>query len=172
MSKAFTPEFVGELQQFLSAFAALFGKMRIHAKGVRELLQSKVASFIVITSTEEAAFEEALFFDRRVRELGLKVEGFVLNRTYLDSKDAPHPEQFISSDQDDGVNEILRKLKPLAETEIQRIASDEALFRRLVGVSSSSGGDGAVALPYLDETVEDLEALASLSARILKLDRT
>ena len=170
MSKAFTPEFVGELQQFLSAFGALFGKMRIHAKGVRELLQSKVASFIVITSTEEAAFEEALFFDRRVRELGLKVEGFVLNRTYLDSKDARLPEEIMSPSDESGIKEIFEKLKPLAETEVQRIASDEALFDKLVQVSASSGGDGAVALPYLDETVEDLEALAALSARILKID--
>ena len=95
----------------------------------------------------------------------------IRDRTYLDSKDARLPEEILTQSDESGIKEIFEKLKPLAETEVQRIASDEALFDKLVQVSASSGGDGAVALPYLDETVEDLEALAALSARILKIDQ-
>ena len=165
MAKAFTAEFVTELQQFLSAFGTLFGKMRIHAKGVRKLLQSSVSSFIVITSTDEAAFEEALFFDKRVRELGLDVEGFVLNRSYIIDGDCIHPQEMIDMTDDDDLKRVLNKLTPLADLEIQKNAEDRKLFTKLEDISRQSNGKG---LPYLDETVEDLAALAVLSERILQ----
>jgi len=168
MSKAFTPEFVDELQQFLSAFGTLFGKMRIHAKGVRKLLQSEVSSFIVITSTEEAAFEEALFFDQRVRELGLDVEGFVLNRSYIRDDSPPHPSDLGEAETDETLKHALEKLAPLAQRELDRDREDRKLFSKLQAVSHANQGNGAVALPYLDETVEDLAALAVLSEQILR----
>ena len=166
MSKAFTPEFVAELQQFLGAFGTLFGKMRIHAKGVRELLRSDRSSFIVITSTEEAAFEEALFFKKRVKELGLAVRGFVLNRSYASDAEPESPADVITEDQ--RLASALAKLLPMAEIEVARASADKALLEKLQEIGHADGGDGAVALPYLDDTVEDLRALAQLSDSILE----
>ncbi len=166
MSKAFTPEFVEELQQFLGAFGTLFGKMRVHAKGVRELLRSDRSSFIVITSTEEAAFDEALFFKKRVKELGLAVRGFVLNRSYASDVESQSPSEVQTDDQ--VFAEALAKLSAMAEVELARADADRALLVKLQAVGLEDGGEGAVALPYLDDTVEDLGALAQLSAAILK----
>ena len=167
MSRAFTPEFVAELQQFLGAFGTLFTKMRIHAKGVRELLQSDQAAFVIITSTEEAAFEEALFFKKRVKELGLDVDGFVLNRSFASEEAQTHPLERAKTITDPVLQSGLQKLGPLADIESKRAAADRALFARLDDVSRAAQGDGAVALPYLDETVEDLAALAQLSVSII-----
>lgn len=170
MSKAFTPEFTAELQQFLGAFGALFAKMRIHAKGVRELLQSKVASFIVITSPEDAAFEEALFFEQRVRELGLEVEGFILNRSYICDASGAHPSELAREADSELLKTAFEKIVPLAEQELARDRADRKLLQKLEKVSHSNQGHGAMALPYLDDTVEDLEALAALSENILARD--
>ncbi len=165
MSKAFTPEFVDELQQFLGAFGTLFGKMRLHAHGVRELLRGDQAAFVVITSTEEAAFEEALFFKRRVKELGLAIRGFLLNRSYAIDGHPDRPSDVVSSDPI--LSAALAKLGPLAERERRRGEADRALLARLETVGREDEGGGAGAVPDHDETVEDLPALAKLSDSIL-----
>ena len=168
LSKAFTPQFADELQQFLSAFGTLFSGMRVHATGVRELLKSERSSFVIITSPDEAAFDEALFFDARVRELGLNTAGFVLNRSYAVSDAAETPQQVAARNGDDPIlTSALAKMEPMAQIEAERSESDRELLDRLAAVSHGASGEGAVALPYLDETVEDLAALLRLSDAIL-----
>lgn len=169
MSKAFSETFVVELQDFLGAFGTLFGKMRIHADGVRKLLRSDGASFVVVTSPEEAAFDEALFFQKRVKELGLAIEGFVLNRSYASEVEPEHPRAVAQALEEKHIvlRTALDKLVPLAAEEARRASIDRALFERLTQAGLRDRGHGAVALPYLDETVEDLAALARLSGSIL-----
>lgn len=169
ISKAFGESFANELEHFLSAFGTLFGKMRVHAKGVRELLMSNKSAFVVITSPDEMALEEALFFKRRIAELGLTAEGFVLNRSYAESLATQSPAELIAADGDLAYDrrEALRKLGPMAEHEARRARSDRELLETLVREGSRQGGQGAVALPYLDEAVEDIPALALLSRHIL-----
>lgn len=169
IAKAFGESFADELEQFLGAFGTLFGKMRVHAKGVRELLMSNKAAFVVITSPEEMALEEALFFKRRIAELGLTAEGFVLNRSYASEGESESPSQLLSMSPAVGPveAEALRKLSVMAEYEARRAHSDRALLETLVREGSKQGGHGAVALPYLDEAVEDIPALAQLSSHIL-----
>lgn len=168
MSKVFGEGFVVELQTFLGAFGKLFGKMRIHADGVRKLLRSETSAFVVITSPEEAAMEEALYFKGRIKELGLTTEGFVLNRSYASDPRAEHPREAGTRAPATGdLATALKKLSPLADTEKSRVEGDRALLAKLVAEGSRDGGKGAMALPYLDEVVEDLPALHSLSSYIV-----
>jgi anion-transporting ArsA/GET3 family ATPase len=169
ISKAFGESFATELEQFLGAFGTLFGKMRIHAAGVRKLLKSDRSAFIVITSPEEVAIHEALFFKRRIKELGLVAEGFVLNRSYASTDVQEMPRDLLRTlDEDRSVlRSALKKLEPMAETEEKRAASDRRLLAHLVNEGLRDFGQGAVALPYLDEAVEDIPALAVLSEHIL-----
>jgi anion-transporting ArsA/GET3 family ATPase len=172
ISKAFGESFANELQHFLGAFGTLFGKMRLHAKGVRQLLMSDKSAFIVITSPEEMALEEALFFKRRIAELGLVAEGFVLNRSYATDGVCQTPAELIELEGwTTGVDaEALRKLGPLADHEMRRGRADRELLETLVREGRREGGQGAIALPYLDEAVEDIPALAQLSSHILASD--
>jgi anion-transporting ArsA/GET3 family ATPase len=168
MGKVFGEGFVQELQVFLGAFGKLFGKMRIHADGVRKLLRSDTSAFVVITSPEEAAMEEALYFKGRIKELGLTTEGFVLNRSYASDPRAEDPREASTRTSASGELEgALKKLVPLAAIEKSRVEGDRALLTKLVAEGTKDGGKGAMALPYLDEVVEDLPALHTLSSYIV-----
>ena len=160
ISKAFGEPFAHELQNFLGAFGKLFDKMRIHSGGVRKLLQSKSSAFVVVTSPEEAALSEAIYFKGRIKELGLITEGFVLNRSYGSNQKVEHPRVV------DGVIG-LDKLIPMADLEAQRVKADHELLGTLEKEGRRGGGNGAMALPYLDEAVEDLPALNVLSNYIV-----
>lgn len=167
LSRTFGESFADELQSFLGAFGMLFGRMREHAAGVRELLMSDAASFIVITSPDEAALEEALYFRDRIAELGLVSDGFVLNRSYASDQPVRKPSDASDEVEAPRLIAALEKLIPLAVVEAERVEQDRALLARLEAESKSRGGQGAVALPFLDEAVEDLAALDVLSVHVL-----
>lgn len=168
MAKVFGEPFVGDLQAFLGAFGTLFGKMRIHAEGVRKLLRSNTSAFVVITSPEEAALDEALYFKGRIKELGLTTEGFVLNRSYASNPRAEHPSLVMArAGANDALMSALKKLGPMGDVEKKRIETDRALLDKLEKEGRREGGKGAMALPYLDEVVEDLPALNTLSSYIV-----
>lgn len=167
LSKAFGETFTHDLQEFLGAFGTLFGKMRIHAEGVRNLLRSDKSVFIVLASPELGAVEEAMFFQRRIAELGLVSRGFVLNRSYATDRDLAKPADLVAGAPSKDVARALAKLGPLATIEAARAEEHRLVLARLETASKSGGGDGAMALPYLDQAIDDLPALEALSTTIL-----
>jgi len=60
------------------------------------------------------------------------------------------------------------RLDAVANGEAVRIEADHKLFAELVAEGDKDGGHGAVALPFLDEVVDDLPALNVLSEAILR----
>lgn len=167
LGKAFGESFTHDLQDFLGAFGTLFGKMRIHAEGVRDLLRSDRSVFVVLASPEAGAVEEALFFQRRIEELGLANRGFVLNRSYASGGPLTKPRDLVTSAPSVEVQRALEKLAPLAEVEAHKAADHRSVLAKLAEANTRAGGDGAVALPYLDAAVDDLPALEILSRTII-----
>lgn len=171
MSMTFGQGFVEELHSFLGAFGKLFSKMRIHAEGVRSLLRSDKAAFLVITSPDQEAMDEALYFKGRIRDLGLITEGFILNRSYA-SEIRPALTPSVIEELGRGQPALrsgLEKVARFGRLEQKRADQDRALLERLVAEGLRDGGQGAVALPYLDEIVEDLPALNRLSNHVLAI---
>lgn len=169
LSRTFGASFAEELQSFLGAFGKLFDKMRLHAEGVRTLLRSDRAAFIVVASPDEAALSEAVYFKGRIKDLGLNTEGFVLNRSYASDQPVEHPLDLrgrLGTDASVSLAAGLTKMKPLAEIEQTRIQEDRELLAQLVQEGRETG-QGALALPFLDEVVEDIPALKVLSDYIL-----
>ncbi len=168
MSKTFGESFADELQIFLASFGKLFGRMREHASGVRELLMSDRSAFVVISSPDEAALTEAIYFRNRILELGVVSQGFVLNRSYASDQVMDKPSELQDSANDQVLISALEKLLPMAALESERVEADRKLLEKLTEEGSTRGGKGAMALPFLDEAVEDLAALNILSGYILK----
>ena len=166
LAKTFGESFAVELRQFLGAFGKLFGRMRVHASGVRELLRSDASAFLVVTSPDEAALEEASFFQERIDELGLTNEGFVLNRSYASQGPTDAPQSAAPAN-DAALARALEKLIPLALLESERIEDHKRLLAQLEQKSRDQGGQGASALPFLDTAVESVGALDRLSSAIL-----
>lgn len=163
-ARVFGEQFVGELQTFLEAFSGMFASMRAHTEGLRKLLSSDDASFLLVTSTEEIALKEALFFRDQIQAKALPLAGFVLNRSFALLHELPHPEDVALPD---GTSEAGRrafeKLKGLADRERERARADHRLLERL---RQLAGGRLAVAAPHLGEAVEDLPGLLRLARGI------
>lgn len=156
--RVFGDEFIGDLQVFLGAFSGLFANMRRHSAGVRALLGSDDAAFVLVTSPEAEAMREALYFRDQITERGLPFAGFVLNRSLARAVELAHPDEL----QDGHGLEVdtVRKLAALADREKTRADADAALLDRLRAIAGKDRF--AVAAPHLGEAVEDLPGLVDL----------
>lgn len=165
-SRVFGAEFFAELQEFLAAFAGMFGPMRAHAEGVRSLLKSNEAAFLLVTSPDQAALEDARYFRDRIKSMGLPFAGFVLNRSWVRTDGLVSPEHLELTDHANvpGVQEAIRKLGQLAAVELARVKRDRELLAQLVAEVPSTAF--AVATPYLGEAIEDVRGLAMLARGI------
>lgn len=167
-TKAFGEGFYKDLQGFLGAFSGMFGGMRAHAEAVRQLLTSKQATFLLVTSPEPAALAEAAYFQEKIRSLGLPFAGYILNRSWAYTRGFVNPEEIVlPPDTSDETRGAMRKLGQLAEAERWRAQRDRDLLARL-RMATAKGS--AIATPHLGGAVEDLAGLAELARNLVRLD--
>jgi anion-transporting ArsA/GET3 family ATPase len=161
-SRVFGTEFFSELQEFLAAFSGMFGPMRAHAEGVRKLLSSKDAAFLLVTSPDQAALEDARYFRDRIVGMGLPFAGFVLNRSR--ATDAGRPMPSLADDAPALAREALPRLSALAELEKKAAARDLGLLEELKKRAAPQGT--AIALPELPQGADDIATLITVGDRL------
>jgi len=171
-TKVFGAEFFSEIQEFLGAFGGMFGPMRAHAEGVRKLLGSQDASFILVTSPDQAALADARYFRDRILSMHLPFAGFILNRSWVRTDGLLAPEELTleAALATPEAKSGLEKLRVLASVELARVARDRALLKQLAAEVPATAF--AVAAPYIGEAIEDLKGLAALAHGIAEVPAT
>lgn len=167
VSKVFTrifgAGFFDELREFVGAFSGMFGAMREHAVKVRELLTSSDAGFVLVTSPEPSALAETRFFRGRMRELGVPLEGTILNRSYAYTRGLVRPGDPPAGASHD-LAAAFRKLGPLADLELHRAERDRRLLADLL---REAEGTFAIATPHLGNGLSDVAGLVALSETLV-----
>ncbi len=164
-SRVFGAEFFAELQEFLSAFSGMFGPMRAHAEGVRTLLTSQDAAFLLVTSPDQAALADARYFRDRIKAMGLPFAGFILNRSWVRTEGIVSPDLLTSKAQQPAARSGLDKLKQLATLELERVKRDKELLKQLAAEVPATAF--ALATPYLGDAIEDVGGLTQLARGIV-----
>jgi anion-transporting ArsA/GET3 family ATPase len=161
-ARVFGDSFIEEMQTFLGAMSGMFGALRAHTEGVKALLAGSDSAFLLVTSTEEEALREAVFFRDQINERQLPFAGFVLNRSFARLTNAPHPRDLMLSDSVPAeARAALAKLCVLADREREQARADSKVLQRLQELAGR--GRLAVAAPHLGEAVEDLPGLFELA---------
>jgi hypothetical protein len=164
-TRIFGAGFFDELKVFIGAFSSMFEAMRGHAGEVARLLTSSDASFLLVTSPEPSALAEAGFFQAKMRELGVPLEGSILNRSYAYTRGLVRPEGVpVPEGASPALVSALGKLGGLADLELQRAERDRRILADLV---ASAGGGFAVATPHLGGAVEDVAGLVALAEHLV-----
>jgi anion-transporting ArsA/GET3 family ATPase len=71
-----------DLTTFFQLIAELLGGFRERAAGVHELLTDQASGFLIVTSPERAAVDEAIFFARELDREGMHRAALILNRVH------------------------------------------------------------------------------------------
>ncbi len=165
-------EFLAHLAEFVADLNDLFGGFRQRARVVADALRSPEVAFVLVTSPNPLAIDEALFFQRRLLDAEMKVDGFVVNavrtlfreprgtsreltallRAHLDNNG--HAEADASR--------LLAKLQRALDDERMRAVSDRIQAERL---QSRIAAEAAyVEVPAFERDIHDLGALSKVGA--------
>ncbi len=151
-----------ELQNFFLQFSSIFARTNRNASEMWEFFSGPEVSFIMVTSPAQEALEEAFHFeDKTNSSMGLKIHGYVLNRSLAAGAARTLPLEAFPIDElcEDAANGMW-KLQALGVEERQAAEDELELHEKL---RQRVGPRGVlVPLPHLGEGVSDLDALAVL----------
>jgi anion-transporting ArsA/GET3 family ATPase len=148
----------------LSAFFGSFGDMaegfRERAVRVRELLGAPGTTFVLVTSPQSWAVDEAIFFRRRLAEGDMPFGGVVVNRM--------HEEGLASGEVADAAAALLgdalaRKVAHTYEDYHRLAERDRDNVARL---AAELDGEPVIRIPYFDDDVYDLAGLARMDEHL------
>jgi anion-transporting ArsA/GET3 family ATPase len=153
-----------ELQQFMALFGKLLGYLNQNQSEMKAFFAGDQVGFVLVTSPASEAVKEAKFFARRaVDDLGLNLNGYVLNRSLASETTCDFP----SNDAATGpLATALSKLRPFADTERRR---GEA-HRELASEVAATAGEGVwtCILPNLGGDASQLQGLVSLADALVE----
>ena len=151
-----------ELQNFFLQFSKIFARTNRHAGEMWEFFSGPQVSFLMVTSPAQEALEEAFHFEHKTRvDMGIKIHGYILNRSVAARVERVLPlDAFPMDELSEDALSGMWKLQAMGVEERQQADGELQLYERL---RQKVGRDGLVlALPHLGEGVSDLEALAVL----------
>lgn len=171
LAKFVGSQFLDDLALFFTEFNDILGGFKTRADEVFSLLRKEDVSFVLVTSPEQMAMSEALYFHQRLRATHMSLAGFVVNKVHRDL-----PVEFERADVIaalEGIPEVKEQgLQPTslaiaaealleAHAKLQVMAkADRASIQRLTSVHSGL----AVEIPFFDEDVHRIEMLAALQS--------
>jgi anion-transporting ArsA/GET3 family ATPase len=159
--------FLEQVAEFVTGINDLFGGFRDRAAEVAADLRGPEVAFVIVTSPTPMNVEEAVFFDARLREAGMRIDGFVVNTVHplLPEPDASD-EALLQA-----ASEVLPPSMDAKETlaKMRRALDDERVLaiaqRAEAEKLREQAGDVErfVQVPAFDEDVHDLTALARVA---------
>lgn len=152
-----------DLTEFFELVAGLAEGLRARGQAVRELLRSPACGFVLVTNARAPQEEEVTAFVMAVREQGLALRGFVVNRATpatdpaLQTPPAPPPGADAQTWAD-----ALAALTAARDRQDARARADEKLATGL----ASAWRTRAWRVPDAVGGVDDLRALAALARHL------
>ena len=152
-----------DLSAFFRAIADLTDGFRRRSAAVDRLLADPATTFLVVTSPEHGAADEAIFFAARLRRAGLPFGALIVNRVHpLDPLERDWHE--TAARLEGALGRSLARRVARTHAQVQQLARrDAASIARL---ARELGERDPVCVPDFEVDVHDLEALAAVEARL------
>jgi anion-transporting ArsA/GET3 family ATPase len=155
----------------LSTFFALLGDMTDEfsqrAAQVELMLKSDTTAFVLVTSAQPAAIDEAIWFRRTLADSGLPFAGVIVNRVHHDVLGDAEPEDLIAA--------LAAELPARLAARVAANFNDYHLLarrdqRNVVGLTAELGGRPLLLVPHLDDDVHDVQGLLRLHRYLFASD--
>ena len=147
-----------DLSEFFQSFGDMAAGFGERAERVAELLGARETTFVLVTSPQRDAIDEAIFFRRRLREWRLPFGAAVVNRIHRGpGADAELPAGDLEALLGDKLGaKVARNFE-----DYRRLAGhDRAMIARL---RRELGSEPLIEVPLLDDDVHDLTGLAEIN---------
>ena len=170
LSKLTGAGFLEQVAEFVGGLNDLFGGFRERAAAVSGVLRSPEVAFVVVTSPAPMAIREAVFFSDRLRELGMRRDGVVVNGVHYLLSEPAADESSLRSALDevmpdvDASEAIDRMFRALEDERLRAVADriESDRLRSRVGKETTF-----VEVPAFERDVHDLRALARVAKHLV-----
>jgi anion-transporting ArsA/GET3 family ATPase len=158
MKRATGVDLLEDLSDFFRSFGDMAEGFRQRAEHVNALLADSRTAFMLVTSPQRDAVDEAIFFHHRLLDAGLPFAGAIANRVHeLPARAGPK----VVAEVEDLVGEQLA-LKVVQNLEdYRRLAERDG--QNLDRLHAKLGRKPLLRVPHLDHDVHDIEGLGQMN---------
>jgi anion-transporting ArsA/GET3 family ATPase len=149
-------DLIGDLTTFFGLLGGMTEDFSARARGVEEMLRAGTTAFVLVTSAQRTAIDEAIWFRRTLKEGGLPFAGVIVNRVHHDILGEAEPDDLITALDEELAPELAARV---AENffDYHRLARRDA--RNVARLQGELGGEPLLLIPQLDDDVHDVEGL-------------
>ena len=149
-------DLIGDLTTFFGLLGDMTDDFSERARGVEGMLRASTTVFLLVTSAQQPAIDEAIWFRRTLIEGGLPFAGVIVNRVHHDILGEAEPEDLMSA--------LDAELPPdlagrVAENffDYHRLAQRDA--HNTARLRDELGDEPLLLVPHLDHDIHDVEGL-------------
>ena len=155
----------------LSTFFGLLGDMTedFHARAaqVQRMLTAPTTAFLLVTSAQAGAIDEAIWFRRTLADGGLPFAGVIVNRVHHDVLGEAEPDDLVAALADELTPALARRVAGNF-ADYHRLARRDA--RNVARLGHELGGEPLLLVPHLDDDVHDVAGLMRLHQYLFASD--
>jgi anion-transporting ArsA/GET3 family ATPase len=154
-------DLLSDLTGFFRALNGVIDGFKERARGVKELLDAPETTFLIVTSPQREAVDEAIFFRGKLREAGMRFGGLVVNRVDpgVGEPEPPDPARLEAELTAELGEELARKVaRTVADAQV--LAERDA--RSIARLRAELDEREPILIPHLDGDVHDVDGLVAI----------
>ncbi len=161
--------FLEDIARFFVEFNTVLGGFRERAKEVFEILRRPDVAFVMVSSPEPLAVDEALYFFERLHSAHMPLGAFVVNRVHPELPPAPSRENLIEK------LTASPELRGFSPDEVVRVAADlDATYREFASLAEADAREigrlrlaavedvSVIEVPLFDGDIYDMDGLSQM----------
>jgi anion-transporting ArsA/GET3 family ATPase len=149
-------DLIGDLTTFFALLGDMTEDFSERARGVERMLKASTTAFVLVTSTQQAAIDEAIWFRRTLTEGGLPFAGVIVNRVHHDILGEAEPDDLISALDAELTGDLAARVAANF-FDYHRLARRDA--HNVARLRDELGDQLLLLVPHLDDDVHDIEGL-------------
>jgi anion-transporting ArsA/GET3 family ATPase len=149
-------DLIGDLMTFFGLLGDMTEDFSARAKQVEQMLRAPTTGFLLITSAQQAAIDEAIWFRRTLTDSGLPFAGVIVNRVHHDILGDTEPDDLTSALGEELSADLAARVSENF-LDYHRLARRDT--RNVARLQAELGGEPLLLVPRLDDDVHDIEGL-------------
>ncbi|MCK5800156.1 MAG: ArsA family ATPase, partial [Deltaproteobacteria bacterium] len=162
--------FLDDLAEFFADMHAMLDGFHDRAAEVTKLLRGDDVGFVIVTSPDERAVNQAVLFYERLVADGYPLAAFIINRVHPLEPPAPVGKALREALANRGVaDDLILRLAPVLSNAFEKTqALAEGDARAIAELREACGEEHLyVEIPLLDDDVHDIDSLLDLAAYLV-----